>query len=107
LFASGIVLSGAPEYRYARFVRGFVVGGRTRADEHVSIWSAIGGEVSNDHHPVYDLQFSDGGVLTRSHLDSSVKKKAAPSKTFSSVPPTDATSDEGVPSWHSCTEATA
>ena len=68
LYASGIVLSGAPGYKYARFVRGFVVSGPTEAGERVWIWSAIGGEVSNDHHPVYDLMFSSGGTLTRSHL---------------------------------------
>jgi hypothetical protein len=68
LFASGIVLSGAPGYNYARFVRGFAVSGRTRAGERAWIWSAIGGEVSNDRHPVYDLMFSNSGTLTRSHL---------------------------------------
>jgi hypothetical protein len=68
LFASGIVLSGAAGYEYARYVRGFVVNGRTRSGERVWIWSAIGGEVSNDHHPVYDLEFSNSGTLTRSHL---------------------------------------
>ena len=68
LFRSGVVLNGAPGYEYARFVRGFMVVGRTVSNQRRWIWSAIGGEVSNDHHPVYDLEFSDGGALTRSHV---------------------------------------
>ena len=31
--------------------------------------SGIGGEVANDHHAVYDLQFSDSGVATRVNVD--------------------------------------
>jgi hypothetical protein len=68
LFRSGVVLDGAPRYAYAKYVRGFVVVGRTPSNERVFIWSAIGGEVSNDHHPVYDLQFADSGELTKSHV---------------------------------------
>lgn len=68
LFRSGVVLEGDPGYQYARFVRGFLVVGRTRSNEPTVIWSAIGGEVSNDHHPVYDLQFAGSGRLMRSHV---------------------------------------
>jgi hypothetical protein len=68
LFRSGVVLEGDPGYQYARFVRGFLVMGRTRSNEPTLIWTAIGGEVSNDHHPVYDLQFTGSGRLTRSHV---------------------------------------
>jgi len=68
LFASGLVLQGAPGYEYARYARGFLVAGRTSSNKRAWILSAIGGEVSNDHHPVYEIQFADGGALTRSHV---------------------------------------
>lgn len=64
---SGVVVEGAPGYAYAGYVRGFLIHGRTVSNERTWIWSAIGGEVSNDHHPVYDLQFVNG-ALTRSHV---------------------------------------
>lgn len=68
LFESGAVVKGDPGYEYASSVRGFVVTGPTASGARAWIWSAIGGEVSNDHHPVYDLEFSDASVLTRSHV---------------------------------------
>lgn len=68
LFMSGVVLDGAPRYAYAKYVRGFLLVGRTRSNDRVWIWSAIGSEVSNDHHPVYDFQFADSGELTRFHI---------------------------------------
>ena len=54
LFESGAVVRATPGYEgpYARYIRGFLVDGRTASGERVWIMSAIGGEVSNDHHAV-------------------------------------------------------
>jgi hypothetical protein len=61
LFESSFIVNGDPGYQYARFIRGALVTGNRRSGEHTAILSAIGGEVSNDHHPVYDVQFVDPG----------------------------------------------
>jgi len=70
LFESGAVVAATPGYGgpYARYIRGFLVDGRTRSGERVWIMSAIGGAISNDHHPVYDVQFSDNGAVRRVHV---------------------------------------
>ena len=70
LFASGAVVDPAPGYNgpYARYIRGFLVDGRKPSGERVWIFSGIGGEVANDHHAVYDLQFSDSGAVTKVHV---------------------------------------
>jgi len=70
LFDSGVVVGPKPGYEgpYARYVRGFLVDGRTTSGERVWIMSAIGGAVSNDHHAVYDLRFSDSGAVRNVHV---------------------------------------
>src|SRR5262249_17183787 len=70
LFASGAVVDSTPGYTgpYARYIRGFLVDGRKPSGERVWIFSGIGGEVANDHHAVYDVQFSDTGAVTKVHV---------------------------------------
>jgi len=70
VYASGVVVDPTPGFSgpYARHIRGFLVDGRTRSGERVWIFSGIGGEVSNDHHAVYDLQFSDSGAVMKVHV---------------------------------------
>jgi hypothetical protein len=70
LFESGAVVRATPGYEgpYARYIRGFLVDSRTASGERAWIMSAIGGEVSNDHHAVYDLQVSDTGAVRKVHV---------------------------------------
>jgi hypothetical protein len=62
LLRSRFIVDAEPGYEYARFVRGFLALGTRRSGDHVAVLSAIGGEVSNDHHAVYDVEFVERGA---------------------------------------------
>jgi hypothetical protein len=61
LFGSGFVVAGEPGYRWARRRHGNLAAGPSRTGERVYVLSLLGGEASNDHHPVYDVEFVHTG----------------------------------------------
>jgi hypothetical protein len=71
LFSSGFVVDGDPGYPLTRRLQGHLAAGRSRKGEQLHIVSLLGGEMSNDHHPVYDVEFMQTGSerrrVTRHH----------------------------------------
>jgi hypothetical protein len=71
LFGSGFVVGGEPGYPLTRRLQGNLAAGRSRTGEQLHIVSLLGGETSNDHHPVYHVEFvqtgSERGRLRRHH----------------------------------------